>query len=255
MLKLLIADDEQLIRESLACCVDWGGLGIEVVGCCKNGVEALDAIIDASPDLMITDIRMPGLTGLELIEKIHARDREIQVIILSGYREFEYAKQAIRFGVTDYLLKPVNEKSLIEAVEKAKDRCDEKLRLKRVPPDEGTEHYEVSSAMILRLKDYVSEHLSESGLTLKWIAEHVLFMNVDYVSRKFSTETGEKFSAFLTRTRMERAKQLLPRYGKDGLSQVASLVGCGNSQRYFGQLFKKHTGMTPTQYLNGNRSR
>jgi two-component system response regulator YesN len=197
-----------------------------------------------APDLVLTDIRMPGLTGLELIEKIRERDQDAEVIIISGYSEFDYAQRAIRFGVTDYLLKPIKEPQLREAVEIALKRHENKRLQKGIAQaDESRE-----ASMIHRLKACVAERYGEPSLTLKWIANNVLFMNVDYVSRRFVAETGEKFSAYLMHIRMERAKQLFGG-GQRDIQHVAEQVGCGNSQRYFSQVFKKYVGLSPTQYL------
>lgn len=121
MLRLIIVDDEKIIRESIRSLIDWESLGIEVVGVCKNGLEAYDAILDSYPDIVLTDIKMPGLSGLELIEKLNDTRENIQFIILSGYSEFEYAKQAMRFGIRHYLLKPCNENQIIEAIEDVKN--------------------------------------------------------------------------------------------------------------------------------------
>ena len=123
MLRLIIVDDEKIIRESIRSLIDWESLGIEVVGVCKNGLEAYDAILDSYPDIVLTDIKMPGLSGLELIEKLNDTRENIQFIILSGYSEFEYAKQAMRFGIRHYLLKPCNENQIIEAIEDVKKAC------------------------------------------------------------------------------------------------------------------------------------
>ena len=114
--KLLIADDEALIRESLLNDYDWDKNDINVVGCCKNGLEALDAVVDSAPDIVMTDIRMPGMSGLELLEKLYELDPSILCIILSGYCDFEYAKQAMSFGVKHYLTKPIDSEKMWEAI-------------------------------------------------------------------------------------------------------------------------------------------
>ena len=105
MIRLLIADDEKIIRETICNIIDWKSLGIEVVAVCKNGLEAYDAILDEYPDIVLTDIRMPKLSGLELIQKITQNHDHIQFIILSGYEDFEYAREAMRYGIRHYLLK------------------------------------------------------------------------------------------------------------------------------------------------------
>lgn len=99
MLKLVIADDERIIRETISTIIDWKQYDIELVGLCKNGLEAYDMILDESPDIVLTDIRMPGMDGLELIQRISQTDLNTQFIILSGYGEFEYAKTAMKYGV------------------------------------------------------------------------------------------------------------------------------------------------------------
>ena len=108
MLKLLIADDEKTIRETIRSFINWEALDIEVVGTAKDGIEAYNMILDLYPDIVLTDIRMPGLSGLELIERMHKINKDMQFIILSGYNEFEYAKLAVKLGVKDYILKPVD---------------------------------------------------------------------------------------------------------------------------------------------------
>lgn len=130
MYSMLIADDEKVIRESIMECVDWAGRDIRIVACCANGLEALEAIFDESPDIILTDIKMPGLSGLELIERIQQIDRGTEMIIISGFREFEFAKKAMEYGVRRYLLKPVDEGQLMDAVEDAK-RCCQQNRLAR----------------------------------------------------------------------------------------------------------------------------
>ena len=123
MYRLVIADDEKTIRETIAHLIDWKSLDIEVVAVCKNGNEAYDAILDEYPDIVLTDIRMPGMSGLEMIRRLRDAGGAIECIILSGYGEFEYAKRAMELGVRYYLLKPCNENEIIDVMEKAKQSC------------------------------------------------------------------------------------------------------------------------------------
>ena len=110
MLKMIIVDDEKIIRETIHSLIDWNSLGIDVAAVCKDGIEAFDCILDEYPDIVMTDIKMPGLSGLDLIEKVRAAQLNTEFIILSGYGEFEFARTAMRYGVKHYLLKPSSRK-------------------------------------------------------------------------------------------------------------------------------------------------
>ena len=110
------------------------------------------------------------------------------------------------------------------------------------------------SSMTQQIYTYVNEHLQDANLTLKQLAENYLFMNVDYVSKKFYKETGQKFSQYLTAARIKRAKQLMIQNPAEPVKNIAEQVGCGNNPQYFSQLFKKQTGMTPTDYINSLNS-
>ena len=104
MLKLLIADDEKAIRDSISTLIDWSSLDIKLIGTAKNGIDAYNMILDQYPDIILTDIKMPGLTGLELIRKIHEIAPQTEFIILSCYGVFEFAKEAMQYGFQHYLL-------------------------------------------------------------------------------------------------------------------------------------------------------
>lgn len=507
MQKLIIADDERVIRETISRLIDWESLGIKLTGLCKDGIEAYHMILDESPDIVLTDIRMPGMSGLELVREITQTDRQIQFIILSGYEEFDYAREAMQYGVRHYLLKPCNENKLIESVKAASEdnrrlhrQEEERLRqdamiqimhqdalyhlitdsiaaketgngelserlaqlrecygqyqdfdrgpcclsylyylepeyldgylerlgqkerqretpavfygiyvkntlllfsyealapallsecageaasileirqetyrdlpalLEKVlrqirrydvvyavhnfraiailnnqnalrdmqeiyqklesgdeerimqcldelitnvenvsrpeflqmlgngictqlsatgiwPMPEATRYFrnanqerdmerlrEMTLAMLVqareevqksgrdygvlteRIMEYVKGHLSDSDLTLKKIAEQHLYMNVDYVSRQFRRSTGMKFSQYLTKQRIKRAKELLAGEDDSKIQYVAEQVGCGNNPQYFSQIFKKQEGMTPGRWAAQYRS-
>ncbi len=123
MLKLVIADDERVIRETISKMMDWEKLGVELIGLCRDGIELYHMILDESPDIVMTDIRMPGLSGLEVVREIAETNKQIQFIFLSGYEEFDYAREAMKYGVKHYLLKPCSEKKMEEAILQAKEDC------------------------------------------------------------------------------------------------------------------------------------
>ncbi len=506
MLKLLIVDDEKIIRETLSKHIPWGKLGIRVIGTAQNGLEAYDIIMDEYPDIVMTDIKMPGLSGLELLQRIKRLHPEVEFIILSGYGEFEFAREAMQCGVRHYLLKPFKEELIIQTIKEVSEEIAQKRissdqqhqsplkhldstmllnilnegvardilgkssdfsliyapyhkfldfentpyelcylyfvdetvlkqtvelirnfrreytpglsfhilyvhqtllfffmsyqleysgldyfmermqlpeqmissQYKRIHYDNlqkllndviwKVKRYEViyydndgaliticnyrsitkdaehltqllyredtaaaknalnelmtllsqitdpvffrqlSSSVLMysasrclffsalnatelllklrtlsttremiqvmvpklheifdkyhevgtksggisaRIDEYVRNNLSDSNLSLKWIAENYLYMNIDYVSKKFLKETGERFSDYLTRLRIQKAKELLSGTGSenDKILSVAEMVGCGNNPKYFSQLFRKVVGMTPSAYI------
>ncbi len=122
MMKVIIADDEENICRLIYGLIDWKSLGMEIVGVAHNGVEALDMVKSKSPNLMITDIRMPGYDGLEMIRRAKNIEQDLNCIIISGYRQFEYAQNAIQYGVGDYLLKPIKKDEFLTALVKMKER-------------------------------------------------------------------------------------------------------------------------------------
>ena len=131
MLKLILADDEEMIQESIRALIDWISIGVEVVASCNNGPETLQEFVTQSRDIVMTDIKMPGMSGLDLIAEVYNRkDLMTEFILLSGYADFEYAKQAITYRVSNYLLKPCNENQIIEAVKKASAEIRKRKKIK-----------------------------------------------------------------------------------------------------------------------------
>lgn len=501
MFRLLILDDEEDICQAIARLIDWDSLDITLIGVCQDSVEGYHMILDEAPDIVLTDIEMPGISGLDLIERISTTNLPTEFVILSGYDQFEYAKRAMRCGVRYYLLKPCDEKQILECmsevVEELKRRnpngmtgnlgSDEladmqqqliyniiregiyeselrpeyfdaynhyttlaqrsfwlcslyfleeknlketvdrihrhfstvyrnlyyfqiyvnnvlllffpdstydleemdqflgeltfsnqstsikytrvyythlsRLLYELVPrirrfdklffinrngtlvPNYNHENFfveidelilelldpspqqqsaaferleqilihltsrdyliqlsnallitlvtqkavgsmsEISnflyelqrmtdpadmreavisktkeilasyqipantySPFILDLIEYLSRHLEDPNLTLKWIADHHLYMNVNYVGKRFQKETGQKFSSFLAEMRIKRAKEIFMEQPDIKISDLAVQVGCGNNPYYFTKIFKKTTGITPTAY-------
>lgn len=151
MLKMLIADDERVIRETISHLIDWNALGIQVTGLCRNGLEAYDMIQDEAPDIVLTDINMPGLSGLELIRRVLSVSADTQFVILSGYDDFDYARQAMHLGIKHYLLKPCSEQEIVEVMEDVKRECM-RHRMREVQQQSNT-------LMLRRLHESVMQNL------------------------------------------------------------------------------------------------
>ena len=126
ILKVVIADDEVRICQLIQALIDWDSMGMKVVGVAHNGEEACEMVRQTQPDILITDIRMPGCSGLELVKRVKELDSALEVIIISGYAHFEYAQQAISYGVGHYLLKPVNKGELTATLQKLQKKIGER---------------------------------------------------------------------------------------------------------------------------------
>ena len=253
MLKLILADDEPVIRETISSLIDWNSLRVELAAACKNGPETLQAILDIKPDIVLTDIKMPGMSGLDLIARICTEtDIMTEFILLSGYADFDYAKQAIAYKVSNYLLKPCNENQIIEAIKKASEEIRRRKKINELVPAavlaRGASHRQYKD-YINQVLDYVDLHFADPDLSLKWIATNVLYMNVDYVSKEFLRQTGRKFTDYLTELRIAKAKVLLKGARNEKIYEIADQVGFSNNPQYFVQLFKNATGMTPKAWI------
>ncbi len=491
-MRVIVADDEEIIRNALAHMIDYSSIGYELVGIAQNGMEAYGMICDEYPDVVITDIRMPILDGLGLIERAVKLDPNLRFVILSGYYEFEYARQAMKFGVRDYLLKPTDRDQLMEVLvrcrkekEEARQRklseqrkmlgdlrttveesylyeglqcrefhavyqkyrerlkfrgeilhaciCNyveerflaeahkdirrilnkygiemefpavyvkntvvlvlnipsvtlckqlagnlESLRYRgqlvsftvefvqdaeealwnmifgrisrfnrillldeagessvisndltspwklerlreeilylepkriqeilegmfsqfstdteaaknftmglylKLNSDDSEEAMEIACdffrslracrkvgevremcfrmavgsmrpeekrSVVDMIKSYVNSHISDENLSLKWLAENYLFMNVQYLSQLFIKKEGERFSDYLNRMRMEKARRLILTYRSDNIKDIASQVGFESNPRYFGQVFKRYYGILPSELI------
>ena len=117
MYKVLLVDDERIIVEGISKIVNWQAYGAELIGTARNGIDALQFIEENRPDIVISDIKMPGMDGLQLVQKLSELDPSIAVILLSGFSEFDYAQKAMNYGVKHYLLKPCNENTIIESLQ------------------------------------------------------------------------------------------------------------------------------------------
>lgn len=246
MLKLLVADDERITREAVCWLIDWKSMGIELAASCKNGLEAYEEACRLKPDIILTDIKMPGLSGLDLVEKLFDPCRVLEFILLTGHADFEYAHRALSHRVHHYLLKPCNEQQIIEAVQEAAQSIYTRRQLQQMEPARaGVVRPEYSEA-VQKVVDYLENHYSDGALSLKNLAANHLFMNPDYVGRLFQQQTGYRFVDYLLALRIRKAQWLLV----NGVppQQVPGRVGYSTNPQYFAHLFSKATGMTLREY-------
>ena len=251
--KIMIVDDERIVREAIASHIAWESHGVSVVKAAANAIEALEYLKEHEVDLMLVDIRMPAMDGIELLRRVRADKKETECIILSGYADFSYAQEALRFGARDYLLKPLEETVLVNAVLKCRNEKKNRQLASAManPAGSGSVTPPVRhrySNTVNHIITIVEEEIANEELNLKWISQQKLFLNENYLSKIFQKEVKQKFSAYLLERRMQLAMQLLAGDTDPLILDVACATGFGNNPGYFASSFKKYTGYTPTEY-------
>ena len=237
-MKILIIDDEPKIRNGLSNLLTRRE-GWEVAGAYENAADALKYLAVNQVDVMITDIKMPEISGLELIARIRERDKKTAIIILSGYSNFQFAQRAIELGVSRYLTKPTNPRELICVLEETEKKLGGKQEKEE---DSG----KIPNLFVQKAADYIKLNYSEK-ISIKEIADQ-LYLSPNYLSELFKKHTGKTISEYLTEYRLEKACQLLD-HAEYRVGDVSGMVGIHDG-RYFSNMFKKKYGMTPTEYLN-----
>lgn len=264
MHKVFIVDDEWAIAKGLEKVIDWNELGCHTSSF-TNSVDAYESAMLERPDILITDIKMPYMDGLELISKLKAADVKFAAIIISGFSEFEYARKGIELGVNAYIFKPVEQLELksavahaIEQIEKQDSVMKELEKLKYYENanneikaegknvDNSVKLMAEKNNLIDNIKKYIDIHFAEN-LSLPEISEH-FFINPFYLSQLFKKKTGHTYISYLTEKRIEKAKELLS--GQDvKLYEVCHSVGYENI-KHFSKIFEKLVGIKPSSYKN-----
>ncbi|MDO4479228.1 MAG: response regulator [Lachnospiraceae bacterium] len=236
-LKVLLADDEIMIREGFKRLFDWEAHDCEVVGEAADGMEALTKIDSLNPDIAIMDINMPIMNGLKVIQMARLKHPDMAFVIVSGYDDFAYCREALRLQITDYILKPVNYEEFGSCIDNLKIALFQRSAAKNDVPQE-------EERTIHGLTRYLQEHLAED-VSLSVLADE-FHLNPQYISQLFKSEIGVNFLAYLTNIRMERAKSLLLTTSMS-IAEVSEQAGYGD-YRVFTKVFKKNEGVTPSQY-------
>ena len=248
MTKVMIVDDEKYVRMGIKSETDWALIGCEVVSEAPNGEEALKLAEETRPDLVISDIRMPKMDGIELAERLVERYPNIKVIFLTAYNEFEYARQAIRIGVSDYLLKPFKDGELEASIQRllhlhpntpaSVSELEETLIPLKKPS-------EVNNRYVQTALNYIEEHYSDLDFSVGKLAES-MGVSEGHISRLFKSEIDVGINNYLTRYRIRKAMDFL----KDvqvKVYEVAEKTGYQDIA-YFSNTFKKLVGKSPSDY-------
>ena len=242
MLKVLIVEDEEMIRKGIVLTVDWAALDCVVVGEAANGQEGLEAARRLEPTLIITDLKMPKMDGIEMLRSLRSEGCSAYVIILTAYDNFGYAQSALRLGAVDYLLKPFHDGELENAITRLKARMDsgsnETVAI-------GIPRKGDKSKYVLEAMAYISKHYNDPDICVGTVAKS-LNISEGYLSHTFKKETDYTLLGYITRYRIHKAMELL----KDcrvKVYEVAEQVGYRDIA-YFSTTFKKITGVSPSEY-------
>lgn len=248
-MKLLIADDEQYVRDSLALGIEWSKYGIVLEGVAAEGREALEMALRLKPDVLLTDIRMPNMDGLELMRRLKDELPRLKVIFLTGWSDFDYARQALKLGASNYLVKPSPDEEIVDALLVVMEELGLRESAKKETDNLETLNIQSKKRAVKQVCALVHQDLSVA-LTLTEIAAAVN-MNASAFSRLFKQEMGCAFSEFVTSARMNKAKKLLIE-SHMRINEIAQSVGYV-SDSHFVQVFGEYSGMTPGKFreING----
>lgn len=250
MYRAFMCDDEMWILLSLKNLIDWQEEGFFICGEATDGIKAWERIRNLQPDLIFSDIRMPGMDGIELVKKVREEGIQAEIIIISGYSEFQYAKAAIQYGCSDYLLKPIDEEELLDCIRRVRQRLDEKnpeeteknseAEMGLSSPEDG---YRSDARILKEMQKFMWENYKT--VTQQQLADQ-FHMSISAVSLLFKRKAGKTYSDFLLEIRINKAEELLRRTNAS-VEEIAEQVGY-NDYFYFLKIFKKATGISPTVF-------
>ncbi|MEH7082372.1 response regulator [Neobacillus drentensis] len=254
---ILIVDDEPRTRQGLKKTLDSWANGQYQINIASNGEEAIELMKQHKVHILITDIHMPEITGLQLLKIAREQNIYPVIIVISAYSEFEYAQEALRLGVINYLLKPISKKALIEAVEEAVQTVEKKERAGLIEKvvdaklvDANTQNPS-NREPIREAIDYINNNL-KNELSQKEVADHV-HLNPSYLSVLFKEHVKLTFSEYVTRRRVQRAKELLVSTNLP-INDIAEESGY-KTAKYFIKIFRELEGMTPSAYRKDNNEK
>lgn len=252
MYKAVVVEDESIVRHGIMQSVDWESAGCMLMGDAENGAKGLELIKKVEPDIVITDISMPELNGLEMMEAVYNAGLSPKVIFLTAYDEFSYAQKAIKLRACDYILKPFEDGEL----EKCLERAVTEIGDKPVRSERNGETLELTlrkgdkSKYLADAIKYIDENYANPDISVENVADY-LGISGGHLSRLFRKETDYTMMTYLMNRRMKEAKKLLKDYSHK-VYEVAELVGYKDIA-YFSATFKKYVGVSPSEYQDRYR--
>lgn len=242
MYQVIVVDDEAKIRSGIAHLFPWKQLGFEIAGVFANGKEALDFLELHPVDLILSDIRMPLMDGLELSSRLCELQPAPRIIFFSGYQDFDYARQAIKNGVFDYLLKPVKYEDLLDCLTRIRELLDQE----RGKPEAQEESLSYYDKIISTVQNYLDAEYQTATLEQ---AARLINLSPNYLSKLMKEHSDQSFSDYLLKTRMENAARMLENIQYKQY-EIAYRVGYDNPKN-FSRAFHQYYHMTPSEYRAG----
>ena len=242
MYRVLLIDDENIIVEGLRRVVKWEDYNCQVVGTAQDAASGRELIQSLKPHILFTDIRMPGEDGLSMLAGLRSEFPDLQVSVLTGYRDFAYAQEAIRLGVARFLLKPSKMDEINEALRTMVERLD---KLPRVDETDDQDN-NAGSFIVNQARAFMEEHYSEK-LTLQMVADYC-YVSQWHMSKLLNRFAGKSFYDILNAIRIQNAKRLLAD-PKLKIGEISELVGSADTA-HFARTFKKLEGMSANEYRN-----
>lgn len=244
--KILVADDESIIRKGMVKLISSFGLDLDITPQAKNGVEMVEIAKIFKPNIIITDINMPHINGLDAIKQIYKQDKNIAVIIFSGYDKFEYAQKAIDLGVISYLLKPFSNETFKNVLIKAIDHCKNQ-ELTKAAMYSAQCNISTSQGILQFInQNYCNPEMSLSLLEEKFSLGRTTIGN--YVRSK----TGKTLVDYLNFLRIEHSKTLLKSDDNLSINSISDILGF-NNQHYFSRVFKQYCDVSPSTFRSLNK--
>jgi len=250
MYRVVLIDDEAIIVEGLKKVVDWAGFGCEVAATALNAADGAAAIRTHCPDIVFTDIKMPDLDGLTMLAGLKSEFPDMQITVLTGYRDFEYAQEAIRLGVTRLLLKPSKMDEINEAMrtmtENLRTPGAEEKAAKQEEEGAGRPERTANSFLVREAEQYMESRYAEK-LTLQEVADHC-YVSHWHLSKLPNRYAGKSFYDLLNEIRIHEAQRLLAD-PKLRIGDICEMVGYSDAG-HFARTFKKITGMSACEFRN-----
>lgn len=238
-LKLMIADDEDTIRKGVAKYIQLHSDRFDKIYEAENGQQTFDMILQYRPDIILLDVQMPLKSGIDVLKDASKAGIHPITVMLSGYDEFKYAQQAMRYGAREYLLKPVRAADILECLNRLADE-----NFGREKPEYSMDSDNQSNRFVREAKEYMQEHYAEE-ISLQQVADQIGISGA-YLSTMFSQNMNCKFIDYLNQVRIERACVYLEQ-NMFKTYEIAYRVGF-NDEKYFSRVFKKVKGISPKEY-------